>query len=156
VTERIEELTVVPMAEMKGDDDDDTLLLRRMADDARGFLSGFRWCSAVEKMYFGAGVGGVVAVFYCQIVRASPEVDANLWVVVGDLPPAYLVTDQARTPGQALRIYIAEMRKWVAAVESGLPVDDLIPVSVAPTRAWAGALSGRLTFLEGKILALWS
>jgi len=156
VTEDIEESSIVPVAEMKGDSDHDTLLLQHMAGDAKGFLTGFQWYKAVENMYFGAGVGGVVAVFYCQIVPAGPEVDSNLWVVVGDLPPAYLVTDRARTPGQALRIYIAEMREWVAAAGSGRSVDDLIPVSVAPTPESVEVLSGRLAFLEGEILPLWS
>lgn len=146
----IDDATLVPLHEMQGDCDADTSLLRQMADDAKQFLLGFNWCLGVEEQYFGFGIGGIVAVFFFRIIPADPDVDASLWVIVGDLPPAYLVTDESRTAGQALRTYIAAMREWVAAVQLGLPVDDLIPVNVSPTPEWAAKLANRLDMLEDR------
>lgn len=145
--------TVVPVIEMKGDSETDTSLLQQLADEARQFLVGFQWCRAIEEEYFGCGVGGIVAVFLFRIVPATVDIDTWLWAIVGDLPPAYLVTDESRTPGQALRTYIAEMRRWVSAAQSGDPVEDLIPVNVPATPEWASRLSGRLDLLEEGLAA---
>ena len=90
--------------------------------------------------------------FFFHIVPAGEEVDECLWAIVGDLPPAYLVTDESRTPFDALRTYITEMRLWVAAAEVGESVDELIPVNMPPTREAALALKRRLDFLESEIL----
>lgn len=93
-----------------------------------------------------------MGVFLFRIVPASEGVDDCLWVIVGDIPPAYLVADESRTPSEALRTYIAEMRRWVAAAEAGQPADELIPLNVQATRATAIALRKRLDFLENDVL----
>jgi hypothetical protein len=91
-------------------------------------------------------------VFFFRIVAAQEGVDECLWVTVGDVPPAYLVTDESRTPAAALQTYIGEMRRWVAAAESGQSVEELIPVNITATREMALALKRRLDFLESQIL----
>lgn len=144
--------SVIPLSEMRGDSDTDTGLLNRMAEEATAFIQGFDWCKGIKEAYFGFGIGGVVAVFFFRIVPSSERVDECLWVIVGDIPPAYLVTDESRTPSESLRAYITEMRAWVAAAESGQAVDELIPVNVPATRESALALKNRLDFLEGEIL----
>ena len=63
-------------------------------------------------MYFGDGYGGIVAVFLFRIEAERAEIDEWLWVVFGDVPPAYLVTDIAKSPSQALEAYVAEVSKW--------------------------------------------
>ena len=75
--------------------------------------------------------------------------------VVGDIPPAFLVTDKSRTPSEALQTYISEMREWVAAAESGQSVDALIPVNVIATREMGLDLKRRLNFLENEVLPSW-
>jgi len=144
--------SVVPLSEMSGDSRADTELLKDMAVEAKAFIQAFDWCQGVKDSYFGCGVGGVVGVFFFRILPTSQEVDECLWVVVGDVPPAYLVTDESRTPSEALRTYISQMRQWVAAAESGRPVDELIPVNAAATIETAVTLKKRLAFLESEIL----
>ncbi len=139
---------------MRGDSDADTELLNKMAEEAKVFIQACDWCKGVKDSYFGCGVGGVVGVFFFRIAPASEEVDECLWVVVGDIPPAYLVTDENQTPSAALQSYITEMRRWVAAAESGEAVDELIPVNVPATPEAALALKKRLNFLESAILPL--
>jgi hypothetical protein len=78
--------------------------------------------------------------------------DELLWVVVGDLPPAYLVTDGNPIPLAALETYVEEMQAWVNAVEAGEPVDDLIPVNVTPTHDHAKQLKERLLCLTIEII----
>jgi hypothetical protein len=73
--------------------------------------------------------------------------------VVGDLPSAYLVTDNAPNPACALDAYICEMGRWVTAVKEGKSVVGLIPVNVAPSVEYAKRLEWRLNFLDREILS---
>ncbi|HKR26293.1 MAG TPA: hypothetical protein VJS11_02525 [Acidobacteriaceae bacterium] len=119
---------VIRASEMAGDTDDETARLRRMEAEARAFLTAFKWCGGIRDFYFGAGIGDVFAIFLARIEPWGPGVDEYLWVVVGDLPPAYLVVDDCKTPKEALRAYIGEMRKWVAVAEYGCDPTNVIPV----------------------------
>jgi hypothetical protein len=137
---------------MTGEDEDETRRLREMEQTARDFISNFDWCNEVLQFYFGAGVGDVIAVFLAQIRPDQDSVDEYLWIVVGDLPSAYLVTDACANPKAALEGYIWEMRKWVALARQGQSSDDVIPVNVPAIPEWAEALGSRLDFVEKKII----
>lgn len=144
---------LVPTKNLRGDDEEDTVLLNEMLREAKAFVSNFRWSrSIVESFVSEVAIGGVVAVFLLRIEPASPEVDAQLWVIVGDLPPAYLVTDQAPNGEAALRLYIGEMRRWVDAVKNHLELENVIPVEARPTAENADALEKRLDYIEYHIL----
>ena len=143
---------LVPIQQLTGDDERDTSLLQGMAAEAERFLQSFEWCRATRKGWFGWGIGGVVGVFLWELEASSENADTRLWVIVGDVPPAYLVTDQSPAPLLALNAYVDLVQDWVDAVRSGRPTDDCIPVNVAPTLEWANALQRRLDFIREKIL----
>jgi hypothetical protein len=144
---------VMPVGQLFGDDEEDTGLLRSMAVQAEGYLLSFPWCESVRQRYFGAGVGNVVAVFLFEIVSSRADVDEWLWVIVGDLPSAYLVTDICKTPSQALEGYIREMRKWAVLANKGQASDQVIPTNVPPTPYWSKELASRLEFLQDNIVS---
>lgn len=150
--ESIDWSSVVPLSEMRGDSEEDTELLKRLAVEANTFIRAFDWCKGIKDSYFGFGIGGVIGVFFSHIIPANENVDEYLWIVVGDLPPAYLVTDENRTPSDALRAYISEMQKWADAAEEGQPVEELIPVNGPVNPDMAIKLKKRLAFLESEIL----
>jgi hypothetical protein len=143
---------LVPTAEMQGEDSDETAALHRMLEAARRYVEAFSWCEGIDASYFGLGVGDVVAVFLFGIRPARPDVDEWLWVIHGDLPPAYLVTDNSPNAACALQGYIELMDEWVKAAATGGSVEDLIPVNVPPTPEWAATLARRLRFLEEHVL----
>jgi hypothetical protein len=143
---------LVPVEDMRGDDLQDTHLLNEMLEEATDFIRGFAWSGAIRGRWFGLGVGGVVAVFLFELAPARPDVDDRLWVVVGDLPPAYLVLDDAPTPREALARYVEEMSRWVEAASAGAPVDHLIPTNAPPTRENADLLASRLAFIRENFL----
>jgi hypothetical protein len=144
---------LTPIDKTLGDSATDTRLLRRMATEAQKYMLSFRWCKRIRRGWFGWGVGGVCAVFLFEIVPESRKVDSKLWVIVGDLPPAYLVLDKSPTPMSALKNYVDLMQQWVEAARAGKSVDDCIPVNVAPTKPNATLLKRRLAFLRTRILA---
>jgi hypothetical protein len=139
---------VIPLSQMTGEDEEDSQLLQAMADEAKRYLSSFKWCQGIRERFFGNGCGGIVAVFLFRIEPSSHEIDEWLWVVFGEIPPAYLVTDECRTPSEALTGYIGEMSKWVALAKEARSSVDVIPVNVPSTPENADGLAKRLTFLR--------
>jgi hypothetical protein len=96
----------------------------------------------------------VFGLFLVELDPGSADVDRYVWVAVGDIPPAYISTECALSPREALEGYLAEMGAWVKAVGNGESVDDLIPVNGAPTIDKATALKSRLSVLESEILPM--
>jgi hypothetical protein len=126
--------------------------VRELADEAKAFIESHDWCQKVTAVHLAWAVAGVIAVFQVDLKPARPDVDTALWVVVGDIPPAYLVLDDAPTWRAALRGYVAEMSCWVDAVKHGQPLDDLIPVAAEPSHEHAEMLAGRLAFIQTEFI----
>lgn len=135
-----------------GDCDEDTTLLRQMALGARSYLSSFRWCPAGIKLYLAYGVGGLVAVFLVELEEASPGMDRFLWVIQGDMPSEYLVTDEAPGPAKALIVYCDLMDDWIAAVREETDLGEVFPVVAEPTLVNAESLESRVGYLREKII----
>jgi hypothetical protein len=143
---------VVSLAEMTGDDEEDIQLLREMAEGAQNYLKCFPWCKSIREAYFGDGYGGIVAVFLIRIEPSKADVDEWLWVVFGDVPPAYLVTDLLEKPSQVLLGYMEELSKWVQLAKEGRSSPDVIPVYVPATPENAANLEIRLKILSDDII----
>jgi hypothetical protein len=143
---------VIPVDQILGDDAEDTRILREMASKAQHYISRFSWCQSVREVYFGDGYGRIVAVLLIRIDPSRPDVDEWLWVVVGDLPSAYLVIDTCKTPSQAPERYIDVMSEWVELAKKGRSSEDVIPVNAPATPESAEMLERRLTVLSETIL----
>ncbi|MDX2220563.1 MAG: hypothetical protein SF172_16210 [Burkholderiales bacterium] len=124
-----------------------------LANEASAFISSQAWCKKVTAVRLAWACAGVLGVFQVDLQPTSADVDSTLWVVVGDLPPAYLVLDQSPSWKDALRGYVAEMSLWVRAVKGGLPLEDLIPVAAEPSHEHAEMLASRLAFIEARIIS---
>ncbi len=126
--------------------------LKRWAElymsEAKEYILSFNWCNKINESYFGVVEPSCFGVFLFKIEPFYPVVDRWLWVVVGDIPPAYLVCDKSSNPDDAIRAYVYEMRRWVVAVENGLPVDGLIPVSGGATVEVAKMLGSRIDLMQ--------
>jgi len=125
----------------------DALLIK-----ANEFLDKFAWAKDRKNLWVADCFPGVLGIFLAELAPQGQQIDQYIWVVVGDLPPAYLSSQYAKSPRDALDGYMGEMLAWVEAVESGQPTDDLIPNDGAPTPANARALRTRLEFLGREIL----
>ena len=139
---------VVPIEEMRGDDPQDMELLRADYEKAKDFLLRQKWCFGLGDIYFGEGIGGIVSIFLVQIDPIPTGVDQWLWVIVGDIPPAYLVIDECPTPIEALKAYIALRRRWVELAYASETSPDVMPVEVPSTPYHAHLLERRLNILE--------
>lgn len=143
---------VVPIAEMTGDDQEDSGLLQQAYLEARSFLLAHKWCLGIGEAHFGVGLGGVVAVFLLAVDPVPTRVDEWVWVIVGDIPPAYLVLDDCPNPIAALKTYVGLMREWVDLARDGVSSRKVIPVNAPSTPEYAMMLEDRLDTITNTIL----
>ena len=129
--------------------------VRQAIAEARDWLAGFKWCSRVVRSFWGWGIPPTLSICLFEIEPATSQVDRWLWTVTGDVPPAYLVTDNARKPREALEVYVFEMGLWVRKVRAHEDLTDVIPVDVPRTEENADLLESRLNFVETEILNDW-
>lgn len=137
-----------PADQLRGATPEETASLHRQVAQARDYLERQRWCAGVHQILSGLQVPDVVAVMLCKVLPAAPDADEWLWVIVGDVPPAYIVLDEAPDADAALEAYVGEMRAWTQAVRLGQPTGDLIPVNAEPTQKNAELLERRLDLLD--------
>ncbi len=133
--------------EVRGDDEIDTALLRKMTVDADLYIRSFPWCDAVLESYFGGGIGGIFAVFFFRIRPERSEVDSWIWIMLGDVPPAYMPLSDCKSPGEAFRRYFFGMSKWVESArkgQSGSPDQGIPPVDLPATPEWAQKINQKL------------
>ena len=83
-----------------------------------------------------------------RIVPSDEKIEEYLWVVVGDLPPLYLVTEAAATSAVALLRYIEVMTLWAEAAIAGTACSGLPPVEADFSRENGTALQTRLKILR--------
>ena len=131
---------------------DDQDLIEMYYSDAKGYLQFFDWCLEIRESYIGMLYPGILAIFLFRIVPGD-NADEWIWIIVGDLPPAYLTVDTCPNPATALDGYIGAMQEWVDAALEGRSVADLIPVNVSATREHAEMLQSRLEFLDERFLS---
>jgi hypothetical protein len=106
----------------------------------------------IRDAHLAFGVGGVIGVFLFAIEPAEAGVDDTLWIVVGDLPPAYLVCDKTPDWRGALHNYIYEMRRWIAAVRSARPLTMSFLLPRQSTTEHADMLESRLDFIQQQLI----
>ncbi len=135
--------------------------LKNMAREALSFLQWHSWCKIVKQGYLDIGWPGILAIFYFEIEPASASADDTLWVVVGDIPPAYIDTVSCPTAALALSGYLNAMQEWMDHISTQQPVDNLIPVyrrhsllRMPPTRESAQLLQTRLDFIRTQLLPI--
>jgi hypothetical protein len=80
-----------------------------MAKDAQSYISSFTWCYAVLGSYFAGGFGGIFAIFLFHIRPSRSEVDPWIWVMLGDVPRAYLPRTDCTSPSEAFGLYFSGM-----------------------------------------------
>ena len=139
-------------SKIEGEDPEDTDLLREMAAEARRYMEEFEWCPTIESVHLALGVGGVVGVFLFQFDEVIEDDDDALWVVVGDLPSAYVIVEPDDDGISALERYCELMEDWAFNVLKGNSLEDSFPVGAEATQEHAEMLRQRIVFLRSEII----
>ena len=134
-----------------GDEDEQALV--RDETEALGFLSSFAWCPPVDDLSYAGGVPGIVSVFRVRFIEPiQGATDDKLWIVVGDLPSAYLVVEEGDTAKDVVREYCDLMEDWVLAVRAKADLANVFPVRAEPTEEMASMLSTRIALLRREVI----
>jgi hypothetical protein len=143
--------SLTPIGLLAGEDEEDTRLLGDMSKTAESYLRSFAWCRDVFGGFFGGGVGGVLAIFLYNVRPTRASIGSWIWIVVGDVPPAYLPLKDANSPAAVFRTYLKGMSRWVALARQGRTAtadDGVPPVDVPATPEWVDKLDHRLNSLR--------
>jgi hypothetical protein len=114
----------------------------KLSVEATEYLNSFKWCSSIKKGYLSKEWGYRLCVFYFEIESVNHVVE-SVWVVVGDMPPAYIDTKHAASPSQALERYVTLMEDWISHVKTGKSMVNCYPVHVEPIEKYADMLLQR-------------
>ncbi len=137
----------------EGLDDEDRKRVRNAEDEARTYITSFSWCPAVTSISYVDGVPGIVCVFRAIFENTiEGSLENRLWIVVGDLPSAYLVAEAGDNAREVLSVYCELMEDWVSAVRSKHSLADVFPVRVEANEELAEMLHGRISFLRQEII----
>jgi hypothetical protein len=130
----IENLPNIPMAEQEE--------VLKLSVEATEYLNSFKWCTTIKKGYLSKEWGYRLCVFYFEIETIAQTIN-SVWVIVGDMPPAYIDTKHAASPSQALDRYVILMEDWISHVKTGQSVVECYPVHVEPVEKYADMLIQR-------------
>jgi len=139
-------------SKIEGEDPEDTELLREMAAEARDYIEDFEWAPRITSIHLALGVGGVVAAFLFQFDEVIEDSDDALWVIVGDLPSAYVIVEPDDDGISALERYCELMEDWAFNVLKGNSLEDSFPVGAEATQEHAEMLRQRIAFLRSEII----
>ena len=123
-----------------------------LALEAKEFLTNQKWCKKVKRVLFDRGWGYLLCIFYCEIEPKGEGVDNAVWIIVGDIPSAYIDVESAKDGEEALKCYVDIMEDWVNTIKKGKSVDDCYPVKVLPTPENATMLETRLRLIKEEML----
>ena len=140
------------VADLIGADGEDNLLLHKMADEALSYIRSFTWCPPIKATYLAYGIGGIIAVFLVKFDEKIQGTDDCLWVIVGDLPSAYIVVEPQDSAREALERYCQLMDDWIKQVREKGDFKDAFPISVERTTVNADLLRSRVNFILDKII----
>lgn len=144
-----------PVDAIEGGDPEDTQLLRDMARHAAEVLIPQPWASPIERQLLAFGVGGVLALFLFTLAEPIEESDSReLWVIVGDLPRAFLNADGLPTPAAALTYYCERMQDWADRILEGRSLEGAYSIAAEPTVEHANMLKSRLAFIREELIPI--
>jgi hypothetical protein len=159
-TSRLDVSGMMPVDQLSDATVEDGDELLELAREAEAFLTEQRWCRKIERGFLDRGIAGVLGVFYFEI--DAPQADDCVWVIVGDVPPAYLDVPSCPTSEAALNAYVWCMQEWIDAVRAGENSDETIPIlrrggstEMPPTTETADLLAPRLKCIREAILPDW-
>jgi len=97
-----------------------------------------------------------VAIFLFEFDRKIGGTDDKLWVIVGDMPTAYMIPEPDESAQDVLEVYCKLIDNWVAAVRTGGGFEQIFPVEAAPTNEHADMLESRLATPREEIIPMFS
>ncbi|MEO0567885.1 MAG: hypothetical protein AAF066_09140 [Pseudomonadota bacterium] len=120
-------------------------------EKAKEYLAEFRWVLSIDESYLGGFFPEIVGIFLLKVTPKLMGIDDYVWVIVGDVPTAYITVEDCPNPATALDGYIGAVQEWVDAVLNAKTTNGVIPI-LPETPENALLLKRRLNYLRSEIL----
>ncbi len=137
----------------------DEVELKELAEEATAFLTRQPWCLNVKQGYIARFWPGILGIFYFDIESGQSGAENNVWIIVGDIPPAYIDPVSCPTGEDALAGYVGEVNEWIANAKENKPLTEFIPIlrrhslsPVANTKETIEMLDSRMRFIENELI----
>jgi len=143
---------MIPIDDLESISIDNAEDLMVLSNEAIAFIRSQKWCKRIIDVKLDRGWGYIIAVFFFSIEPYGANIPNNLWVIVGDLPPAYIDVEDNPNGACAIDAYVSEMEGWINNVVQGKSIEGLIPVNAPPTEDTAMMLRERLDIIKQEIL----
>lgn len=151
---RIDFTDLIKISEMKNYDIEDLDDQLKLAKEAKAFLLEHIWCKHIKEGWYDRGWADKLAVFLFQIIPDSENADEFVWIIVGDLPSAYIDILSASNGACAIEAYTNIMEDWYDNVLQGKSVENCYPIGVPPTKEYGQMLQSRVEFIRDEILTM--
>ncbi|MFT6408381.1 MAG: hypothetical protein ACJAQ6_001799 [Arenicella sp.] len=143
---------VTPVSELQEPSSAESTYIVEYLKEAEAEVNQYAWNDGIKQSYFGIGEANVYAVFLFEIIPGRDDVDDFLWVIVGDLPTAYITCEEAPNPACALDGYIGAMEQWIDAAFYGTSLEGIFPVKIDANLSNAKQLRNSLDYLDENVL----
>jgi hypothetical protein len=130
-----------------------------LVNEGYQFLTRHSWCLSVRHSYLCELWEGILAILYFEIEPASTDIDDSVWIIAGDISPAYIDVAICQTVRDALEAYIDVLQDWIDAVLKEESVSEMMPLYVRysmnripATPEYANLLQYRVKYIRDKLL----
>ncbi len=124
-----------------------------LSKEATAYLKEFNWCKEVLNGFLAVEFGYIFCVFYFEIIPSQgSDADKYIWIIVGDIPPAYIDIISAPTIRDVITCYCDIMEDWISNVISGISVEECYPINAPATKEYADMLETRILLIKNELL----
>jgi hypothetical protein len=141
-------------------DPEEGAFVSELTEEAKSFVHRIPWCKKVKDCHFFWGSEDLFAVFLFEVATTIAG-DRELWIIVGDVPPAIMFVEHYPSGREAVEGYADNLEDWSRRVFAGEDLADCMPVlyrnsykDVEPTPEYADLVARRGKFLREHILPL--
>jgi len=123
-----------------------------LLDESHRYLSSHPWCQNITNGWLFTNLGEVLCIFLYQIENSQSPTDNLIWVIVGDLPPAYIDSKEIGNTRKVVEVYIYLVKDWIEHAENARNMEQCYPLLSGWTEEHVEMLKVRADLLEKSIL----
>jgi hypothetical protein len=123
-----------------------------LSQKAENYLNNQKWCTSIINCWYDKGWANKVAIFLFEIIPTNEYIDKFVWIIVGDIPSAYIDIESAVNGTCALKAYTEIMEDWINAVNNNKQLENCFPINVPPTKKFAKMLKIRIDLIKEEII----
>lgn len=123
-----------------------------LINESKIYLASQKWCGEIYEGWLFTNIGYALCIFLYRIDKLQSSEDNLVWIVVGDIPPAYLDTYNVESTKEVIENYIELVEDWIENAESGNSFEDCFPFKSDTPEESITMLKTRIQLLKNSFL----